>query len=110
MPRRVTPSGDGKRIPLMARTTADLRSRLEMAASASGRSLGQEVEYQLERALMVADLTRAIRETIRQEVRAEFDARAQVREAAMDRARSNLIEMSAAVEHMQFMLSGEKAN
>lgn len=75
MPRRATPQGEGKRIPLMARTTPSLRARLEAAAAASGRSLGQEVEYQLERALMAFDAIEALRETVRQEMRAEFDRR-----------------------------------
>lgn len=39
----------GKRHPLNMRTTWAVRSRLEDAAIASGRSLAQEVEYRLER-------------------------------------------------------------
>jgi hypothetical protein len=48
MPKRTVPAGPGKRIPLMSRTTKELRTALEEAASQSGRSLGQEVEYRLE--------------------------------------------------------------
>lgn len=39
----------GKRYPLGMRTTKEIRERLESAASESGRSLAQEVEYRLER-------------------------------------------------------------
>lgn len=39
----------GKRVPLMVRTTTGLRSKLNEAADASGRSLAQEVELRLER-------------------------------------------------------------
>ncbi|MGA0595152.1 TraY domain-containing protein [Enterovirga sp. CN4-39] len=48
MPKRVVPEGEGKRVPVMSRTTKELRAKLEEAAAASGRSLGQEVEYRLE--------------------------------------------------------------
>lgn len=49
MPKRATPDGIGKRVPLMVRTTPSLRSELENAAGESGRSLAQEVESRLER-------------------------------------------------------------
>jgi hypothetical protein len=48
MPKRVVPEGEGKRVPVMSRTTKELRSKLEDAAAESGRSLGQEVEYRLD--------------------------------------------------------------
>ena len=52
MPARAKlPPGEGKRVPLNMRTTREGRERLEKAAANSGRSLAQEVEYQLERAL-----------------------------------------------------------
>lgn len=42
----------GKRYPLNMRTTKETRDRLEAAARASGRSLAQEVEYLVGRALL----------------------------------------------------------
>jgi hypothetical protein len=45
--RRTAKEG-GKRYPLNMRTTRELRSALEAAAQASGRSLAQEVEMRLE--------------------------------------------------------------
>ena len=59
MPRRVVPKGDGARVPVMSRTTRELRARLEAAASDSGRSLGQEVEYRLERSFFADDMREA---------------------------------------------------
>ena len=61
--------GAGKRVPLNMRTTQDLRSKLDAAAAASGRSLAQEVELRLERSFDAAADQRAI---IREEVRAAF--------------------------------------
>lgn len=46
--------GDGKRWPLNMRTTRELRDRLEQAATASGRSLAQEVEMRLEKSFWQA--------------------------------------------------------
>jgi predicted HicB family RNase H-like nuclease len=43
--KRVLP---GKRYPLNMRTTKELRDKIEWAATASGRSLVQEVEFRLE--------------------------------------------------------------
>jgi uncharacterized protein (DUF1778 family) len=51
MPRTIRSAGGGKRYPLSLRTTQELRQRLEAAAGASGRSLAQEVEFLLDRAL-----------------------------------------------------------
>jgi hypothetical protein len=51
MPRRVVPEGEGKRIPILARVTKQTRTSLEKAASDSGRSLGQEIEFRLNRDL-----------------------------------------------------------
>ncbi len=42
------PRGEGKRHPLNMRTTKDVRDRLEAAATESGRSLAQEVEFRLQ--------------------------------------------------------------
>jgi hypothetical protein len=44
--KRVLP---GKRYPLNMRTTKELRDKIEEAATASGRSLVQEVEFRLEK-------------------------------------------------------------
>lgn len=49
MPKLATPEGEGKRVPVMTRTTPEMRRYLEEAAAASGRSLGQEVEFRLNR-------------------------------------------------------------
>jgi hypothetical protein len=48
MPRTVTVDVGGKRYPINMRTTKQLREKLEMAVSKSGRSLAQEIEYRLE--------------------------------------------------------------
>jgi uncharacterized protein (DUF1778 family) len=56
MPKRATPEPEGKRIPLMVRTTKELRQVLEDAAASSGRSLSQEVEFRLG---MIAEWERA---------------------------------------------------
>lgn len=45
----------GKRHPLNMRTTAELRAKLGWAATQSGRSLAQEVEYRLERSFIEVD-------------------------------------------------------
>jgi hypothetical protein len=51
MPRTVKGPEGGKRYPLSMRTTKEVRERLEAAATANGRSLAQEVEYLVEKAL-----------------------------------------------------------
>lgn len=56
MPKRATPDGEGKRVPLMARTTIGLRQALEEAAGESGRSLAQEVELRLEKSFQTDQL------------------------------------------------------
>jgi hypothetical protein len=48
--RPALPVGEGKRHPLNMRTTRETRDWLEAAATASGRSLAQEVEFHLEAA------------------------------------------------------------
>lgn len=60
MPKRVVPEGEGRRVPVMTRTTPEMRERLESAASASGRSLGQEVEYRLELSFLEKDLVERV--------------------------------------------------
>lgn len=42
------PPGEGKRVPLNMRTTREVRTKLELVAADSGRSLVQEVEHRLE--------------------------------------------------------------
>src|SRR3954451_23134237 len=49
MPKKVVPDGPGRRVPIMGRTTADLRRKLEESAAASGRSLALELENRLEK-------------------------------------------------------------
>lgn len=68
----------GRKVALNMKTTPDIRAKLEAVAHASGRTLTHEVEYQVERALIMGDLISAIRETVRQEMRAEFEARLSV--------------------------------
>src|SRR4051794_32171408 len=55
VPRRTIPKGPGQRVPVMTRTTRELRDQLEKAASTSGRSLAQEVELRLERSFDPVD-------------------------------------------------------
>jgi hypothetical protein len=50
VPRRTIP-GEGKKVPLNMRTTAELRATIEERAGKSGRSLVQEVEYLVQSAL-----------------------------------------------------------
>jgi hypothetical protein len=57
MPRKAVKTeargaAEGKRYPLNMRTTFELRSNLEAAAAASGRSLAQEAEFRLERSFL----------------------------------------------------------
>jgi hypothetical protein len=61
-----------KRCPLSLRTTKALRSALEVSAGANGRSITQEVEFLLERAMRDGDMRAAIREELRAELRAEL--------------------------------------
>lgn len=53
------PPDSGKRYPLGVRTTPATRDRLQAAAKRSGRSIAQETEVLLERALAVAEEERA---------------------------------------------------
>jgi hypothetical protein len=57
MPRRADKTAvkdkvAGKRFPLNMRTTFEVRTQLEAAAKASGRSLAQEAEYRIERTFL----------------------------------------------------------
>jgi hypothetical protein len=45
------PPEEGKRYPLNMRTTKEVREKLEAAASESGRSLAQEVEFRVQQSL-----------------------------------------------------------
>jgi TraY domain-containing protein len=60
MPKRVVPEGPGKRVPVMSRTTVEMRAKLEEAASQSGRSLGQEVEARLEKSFAQDELYKVL--------------------------------------------------
>lgn len=52
MPRTTAPKGEGKRYPLNMRTTKETRDKLAAAASESGRSLAQEVEFRINRSFV----------------------------------------------------------
>lgn len=57
MPRRARKTSKkaaakGKRYAMNMRTTAEVRQQLEAAASSSGRSLAQEIEFRIERSLL----------------------------------------------------------
>jgi hypothetical protein len=56
-PRAKGRKGPSKRYPLNMRTTREMRERLERAAKAEGRSLVQEVEFLIEKALLYDDLS-----------------------------------------------------
>lgn len=60
MPKRAPRTEGGRRVPVMTRTTVELRQALEEAAAASGRSLGQEVESRLEMSAMVSPMVSAM--------------------------------------------------
>lgn len=53
-----------RRCPLSLRTTPEVRSALEAAAEASGRSLTQETEFRLERSFEMDALRAIVREEI----------------------------------------------
>ena len=55
--KRVLP---GKRYPLNMRTTKELRDKIEQAATDSGRSLVQEVEFRLERSFQQQEIEKEI--------------------------------------------------
>jgi Arc-like DNA binding dprotein len=59
--KRVLP---GKRYPLNMRTTKELRDKIEEAATASGRSLVQEVEFRLERSFRQQEIEREIKNAL----------------------------------------------
>src|SRR4051812_35020269 len=73
MPKRVVPEGEGQRIPVMTRVTKEMRAKLEKAASDSGRSLGQEVEFRLNRDL-AWEATKQNIDEMREEAKAARDA------------------------------------
>lgn len=49
---------EGRRVPLSLRTTQSVRSRLDLAAIQSGRSLTQEIEFRLEKSLEQDELVK----------------------------------------------------
>lgn len=75
MPRLSVPTSEGKRVPLMARTTRAMRYRLEASAAESGRSLAQEVEFLLGEALSRSAIETALARIVRREVRDCFAER-----------------------------------
>jgi len=67
-------SEGGKRYPLNMRTTKETRDRLEKAAAESGRSLTQELEFQLERALQFDRTLAAMNKTVEEIQRGNLEA------------------------------------
>ena len=67
MPKRATPDAEGKRVPLMARTTIAIRKSLEEAAGFNGVSLALEVEDRLKQSFREPERERKqhLRETRR---------------------------------------------
>lgn len=69
----------GKRYPLNMRTTFEVRSKLEAAADAAGRSLAQEAEFLIERALqydiMLAAMNTSLPEIAQRNAEAALRAR-----------------------------------
>jgi len=59
------------------RTTRETRDRLEQAAAASGRSLAQEIEYQLERVIQYDRAFEAMKMTIAEIQRGNLEAELQ---------------------------------
>src|SRR3954453_3301821 len=55
MPKKAA-EREGLRYPMSFRATADLRAKLEEAASKAGRSLTQELEHRLERSFVRDEL------------------------------------------------------
>jgi Arc-like DNA binding domain len=51
---------EGKRYPLNMRTTKEMREKLERAATESGRSMVQEVEFRLERSFDREEISRRL--------------------------------------------------
>src|SRR5919112_4496620 len=73
MPRRAVEPTTGKRIALNMKTTQAVRSKLEEAARASGRSLTAQVEWLVERALEWQAAFASV-EAYKREKLAEIDA------------------------------------
>src|SRR5262245_58243448 len=64
MPRKSKRVLPGKRYPLNMRTTKELRDKIEKAATDSGRSLVQEVEFRLERSFQQQEIERGMKNTL----------------------------------------------
>jgi len=92
--KRVLP---GKRYPLNMRTTKELRDKIEEAATASGRSLVQEVEVRLEKSFQEDDayggphLSRVFR--LLADYKALIEAKAGVRWTESDRVRDEIAQV-----------------
>jgi predicted HicB family RNase H-like nuclease len=76
--KRVLP---GKRYPLNMRTTKELRDKIDWAATASGRSLVQEVEFRLERSFQEEEIEKST-DTVMLQVRLPERLRRQLEQAA----------------------------
>jgi predicted HicB family RNase H-like nuclease len=76
--KRVLP---GKRYPLNMRTTKELRDKIEWAATVSGRSLVQEVEFRLERLFQQEEIEK-LTDTVTLQVRLPERLRRRLEQAA----------------------------
>jgi predicted HicB family RNase H-like nuclease len=73
----------GKRYPLNMRTTKELRDKIDWAATVSGRSLVQEVEFRLERSFQEEEIEKST-DTVMLQVRLPERLRRQLEQAAKD--------------------------
>jgi predicted HicB family RNase H-like nuclease len=71
----------GKRYPLNMRTTKELRDKIEWAATVSGRSLVQEVEFRLERLFQQEEIEK-LTDTVTLQVRLPERLRRRLEQAA----------------------------
>src|SRR5262249_2453012 len=77
----------GKRYPLNMRTTKELRDKIEWAATVSGRSLVQEVEFRLERSFQEEEIEKSTG-TVKLQVRFPERLRDLLEQAAKDHGHS----------------------
>ena len=82
--KRVLP---GKRYPLNMRTTKELRDKIEWAATVSGRSLVQEVEFRLERLFQQEEIEK-LTDTVTLQVRLPERLRRRLEQAAKHKGHS----------------------
>jgi hypothetical protein len=87
--KRILP---GKRYPLNMRTTKEIRDKIESAATVSGRSLVQEVEFRVERSFQEEEVEEST-DTVKLQVRLPKSLKGRLEEAAKDNNRSVDIEI-----------------